>query len=78
MAAPHIAAVAALLARMPQYSTANLIRDALVNTALVVAPDESSDLYGYGLVQARDALDWDPDGEVATCQLAYLPSIGNR
>lgn len=78
MAAPHIAAVAALLARMPQYNTASLIRDALVNTALVVAPDESSDLYGYGLVQARDALDWDPNGEVATCHLAYLPSIGNR
>ena len=46
--------------------------------ALVVAPDESSDQYGYGLVQARDAIDWNPDGAVAACHLAYLPSIRNR
>ncbi len=78
MAAPHIAAVAAMLARLPQYATASSIRDALINTALVVTPDESSDQYGYGLVQARDAIGWDPDGTVAACHLAYLPSIGNR
>ncbi len=78
MATPHIAAVAALLARMPQYGTARLIRDALVNTALILTPVDNTDFFGYGLVQARAALDWDPDGTVSICHLAYLPSIENR
>lgn len=78
MATPHISAVAALLARMPQYGTAQLIRDALVNTARVLTPVDNTDLYGYGLVQARDAIEWNPDGATNACHLAYLPSIETR
>ncbi len=78
MATPHISAVAALLARMPQYGTAQLIRDALVNTARVLTPVDNTDLYGYGLVQARDAIEWNPDGATNACHLAYLPSVETR
>lgn len=78
MATPHIAAVAAMLARLPQYGSARQIRDALINTALILTPDDNTDLFGYGLVQARDALDWDPEGSVSVCHLAYLPSIETR
>ena len=63
---------------MPQYGTARLIRDALVNTALILTPIDNTDFFGYGLVQARAALDWDPDGTASVCHLAYLPSIENR
>ena len=78
MATPHVSGVAALLARMPQYGTARLISDALLNTALVVSPIDNTDFFGYGLVQARDALDWNPLGSVGVCHVVNLPAIVQR
>ncbi|MBL8094380.1 MAG: S8 family serine peptidase [Anaerolineales bacterium] len=78
MATPHISGVAALLARMPQYGSARLMRDALIHTARVLTPVDNTDFFGFGLVQARDALDWNPEGAPGACYAAFLPSIESR
>ncbi len=56
MATPHVSAVAALLwSANPSRSNAD-IRNALVQTALDLGPAGKDNAYGYGLVQAFDAL----------------------
>lgn len=59
MATPHIAGVAALLAGLPQYDTPSKIRAALQNTALDLGDAGWDQYYGYGLVQAYNALLFD-------------------
>jgi thermitase len=56
MATPHVAGVAALLASLPQFNTPDKIRAALQNTALDLGTLGWDPDYGYGLVQAHDAL----------------------
>lgn len=60
MASPHVAGVAALLAGLPEYDTPAKIRAALQNSALDLG-DLGWDQYaGYGLIQAYNALLFDP------------------
>jgi thermitase len=67
MATPHVAGVAALLASLPLFNTPDKIRAALENTAKDLTVDSSGvcqsgpnwdPCYGYGLVQAYDALQY--------------------
>jgi len=60
MATPHVAGVAALLASLPQFDTPDKIRIAMESTALDLGTAGRDQFYGYGLVQARDALLFDP------------------
>jgi thermitase len=68
MATPHVAGVAALLAGLPQFDTPDKIRIAMETTALDLSAGSGScqsgpgwdPCYGFGLVQARDALLFDP------------------
>jgi len=60
MASPHVAGVAALLAGLPQYDTPAKIRAALQNSALDLGDPGWDQYAGYGLVQAYNALLFDP------------------
>ncbi len=58
MATPHVAGTAALLAGRLPSNTADNIRAALQNTALDLGPAGRDPQFGYGLVQAYDALNY--------------------
>ncbi len=58
MATPHVAGAAALLASRLAPNTADNIRAALQNTALDLGPSGRDPQFGYGLVQAYDALNY--------------------
>ncbi|MBF8282297.1 MAG: Peptidase S8 protein [Anaerolineales bacterium] len=60
MATPHVAGVAALLAGLPQFDTPDKIRIAMETTALDLGDPGWDQFYGFGLVQARNALLFDP------------------
>ncbi|MCC7360335.1 MAG: S8 family serine peptidase [Anaerolineales bacterium] len=55
MATPHVAAVAALLAALPQFDTPDKLRVALESTALDLGAPGRDPYYGYGLIQAYAA-----------------------
>jgi subtilisin family serine protease len=68
MATPHVSGVAALIwSARPQWTNVQ-IREAMVTTAMDLGDEGRDDYYGFGLVQAKDALDYLEDN--------YLP--GNR
>ena len=56
MAAPHVSGVAALLFARNPAATADQVRRVLQSTALDLGPAGRDNDYGYGLVQAADAL----------------------
>ncbi len=56
MAAPHVSGVAALLFARNPAATAGQVRQVLQSTALDLGPAGRDNEYGYGLVQAADAL----------------------
>ncbi|MBL6965444.1 MAG: S8 family serine peptidase [Anaerolineales bacterium] len=56
MATPFVSGVAALLASLPQFDTPAKIREALLSTARDLGPAGWDEDYGFGLVQAYDAL----------------------
>jgi subtilisin family serine protease len=60
MATPHVAGVAALLAGLPQFNTVDKIIATLELTALDFGDPGPDSYYGYGLVQAYDAVIFDP------------------
>ena len=60
MATPHVAGTAALLASRLVPNTVDNIRAALQNTALDLGPTGRDPQFGYGLVQAYDALNYNP------------------
>ena len=60
MATPHVVGVAALLAGQPGFDTPDKIRMAMETTALDLGDSGWDQLYGFGLVQAHDALLFDP------------------
>lgn len=57
MAAPHVSAVAALLFSAHPSATPDQVKDALLNTAKDLGPQDFDASYGHGLVQAKKALD---------------------
>ena len=80
MATPHVAGVAALLASLPQFNSPNRILTAMESTALDLGSSGWDQDYGYGLVQAADALQvrflqaslapafqFAPAGSIVTC-----------
>jgi hypothetical protein len=56
MATPHVSGVAALLFARNPAASASQVRQAMESTALDLGPAGRDDEYGYGLVQAADAL----------------------
>jgi hypothetical protein len=58
MAAPHVSGVAALLIAQGAATTPPQVRMALQQSAKDLGPAGWDPEYGYGLVQARSALDW--------------------
>lgn len=56
MAAPHVSGVAALLFAHNPAAGAGQVRQAMQNTALDLGPAGRDNQYGYGLVQAAEAL----------------------
>ena len=64
--AAHVSGVAALLASLPQFDTPAQIRDALFSTALDLGDLGRDPNYGFGLVQAHNALNYDPDAPILT------------
>jgi len=56
MAAPHVSAVAALLFARDPAANAQRVREVMESTALDLGPPGRDNDYGYGLVQAADAL----------------------
>lgn len=66
MATPFVSGVAALLASMPDFDTPVKIREALLSTALDLGPAGWDRNYGFGLVQAYDALKYSPPANNGT------------
>jgi predicted CXXCH cytochrome family protein len=62
LAAAHVSGVAALLFSLPQFGTPAQVQDALLATALDLGDPGRDPTYGAGLVQAYDALNYDPAG----------------
>jgi thermitase len=60
MATPHVAGVAALLASLPQFDSPDKIRNGMEATALDLGDPGWDQFYGFGLVQARNALLFTP------------------
>lgn len=58
MASPHVAAIAALLISHGNATTPDEVRAALQDTALDLGSAGKDTKYGYGLVQAYNALQW--------------------
>jgi hypothetical protein len=58
MATPHVSAVAALIWSAKPSATNEQVRTALINTAEDLGVVGHDDLYGYGLVNAKRALDY--------------------
>ena len=58
MACPHVSAVAALIWSAKPSATNEQVRTALINTAEDLGVVGRDDLYGYGLVRAKQALDY--------------------
>ena len=66
MATPHVSAVAALLASLPQFDTPDKLRVALESTALDLGAPGWDQFYGYGLIQAYDAALFDAENVTPT------------
>lgn len=75
MATPHVAGVAALLASLPQYDTPDKIRAALQNTALDLGDPGWDQYSGYGLIQAYNALLFDPATLIPTPTPTPTPTL---
>ena len=60
MATPHVSAVAALMVGLPKFDHPDKIYRALEATALDLGTPGWDDVTGYGLLQAADALNYDP------------------
>jgi serine protease len=74
MATPHVAGVAALLASLPEFNTPDKIQAALEGTALDLGPVCRDLYYGFGLVQAFDALQFDPNlPPPVKCYYYFIP-----
>ncbi|HVE87272.1 MAG TPA: S8 family serine peptidase, partial [Myxococcales bacterium] len=58
MATPHVSGVAALIWSAYPTKTATQVRAALQNTARDLGAAGRDNAYGYGLVQAKAALDY--------------------
>jgi len=58
MATPHVSGVAALIWSANPTWTNQEIRDAMADTAEDLGDSDKDDYYGFGLVQAKDALDY--------------------
>jgi serine protease len=61
MATPHVSGVAALLWSSNPDLTNVQIREAMAMTAMDLGAEGRDPYYGYGLVQAYDALQYLPD-----------------
>lgn len=74
MATPHVSAVAALVWSAAPTATNAEVRSALTATALDLGDAERDIHYGYGLVQAKAAIDamGDPAGGTTTVHIADL------
>ncbi len=81
MSTPHVSAVAALLWSANPAWTNEQIRVAMQQTALDLGDPGRDDLYGFGLVQAKAALDWLENGtvsmHVADVEMAYTQNGRN-
>ncbi len=76
MAAPHVAAAAAILkAYNPSWTNWD-IRDRLTQSALDLGPSGRDDYYGYGLVQIDSALFHQPPVSVYITGPGYITSAG--
>jgi serine protease len=67
MAAPHVAGVAALLIAQGTYTTPDQVRQVLQSTAKDLGAVGCDLEYGYGLVQAADALNYSPSSTPTPC-----------
>lgn len=82
MASPHVAGVAALLLSATGANNATL-RDAMTKTAYDLGADGKDNLYGYGLVDAKAALDYlgggstTPTNSTPTCSISE-PADGSK
>lgn len=77
MATPHVSAVAALIWSVnPSWTNAE-IRDALVQTATDLGPAGRDNAFGYGLVQAADALAFLGGGTVDNPPVVTIDSPSN-
>jgi serine protease len=70
-----VAGVAALLASLPEFNTPDKIRAALEGTALDLGPVCRDLYYGFGLVQAFDAVQFNPADPPPKC---YYYLSGSR
>jgi len=74
MSTPHVTGVAALLASLPQFNKPDKIRLALEETTLDLGPVCHDPFYGLGLVQAFDAVQFNPaNPPPARCYYSYFP-----
>ena len=62
MSAAQVSGVAALLASLPQFPTAAEVREALLGSALDLGAPGRDIYFGYGLVQALNAINYVPAG----------------
>jgi serine protease len=67
MASPHVAGVAALLVSHDVADGPDEVYDALTETAFDLGEAGFDDTFGYGLVQAFEALQWESDNEPPEC-----------
>jgi predicted CXXCH cytochrome family protein len=75
MSAAHVSGAAALLASLPQFTTANQIQEALLNTALDLGAPGPDTEFGSGLIQVASALAYVPgQGPVSTP--TPIPTVG--
>lgn len=72
--AAHVSGVAALLAGQPRFDTADKMREALLGSALDLGAKGRDANYGYGLLQAYNALNYVPGKGVVTPTPA--PTLG--
>jgi len=77
MATPHVSGVAALLASRPGFETPEKIRLALEATAFDLGAPCWDTHYGFGLVQALAALNFDPLAD-RRAYCGFLPMIENN
>ncbi|MBT3391089.1 MAG: peptidase S8 [Chloroflexi bacterium] len=77
MATPFVSGVAALLASLPEFDTPDKIRDALLSTALDLGTPGWDADYGFGLVQAYDALMYTPPAPPAPPPVLVVEEDGD-
>jgi serine protease len=76
MATPHVSGVAALLLAHGNVSTPQQVRNALQSTALDLGPAGLDPQYGHGLIQAYEALQYQPPAPLAN--KVYLPLVARQ